>query len=487
MQLFRPRLLGVFLLTLLVIASPLTAQNTPSHSTSYLPLLMHGPGQLDQVEFDDYQVNVPYFAVEDVHSKYSELAVFWFGRVNRSENYTDVRVGYNDSELHLQLAVFDRRIWYNNRPTADALTDWDAVTLYLDTEPGTPREAGQYRFVAQFGDPGDETYKAAYQAMASGWSPSVVPFATRPGWRGERLNDDGDDRGWTMLFRIPFTSLGRQSRPDDGTLWRMALVVHDRDDAEEAPNTPTSWPPEADIATPRTWGRLRFGLPSFTPPQTSGAETVTIRHGLDGVTVPDAAVGGGTICGDGLDFWGEWGDSMREAGRRYVNVQNQSDVADWPCYSKYYLSFPLDTLPAGKVVTSAKLVLYQFGNSEPSQASPSLIQVFTVAEGWAESTLSWNNAPLARENVGAGWVDPLTTMPNWPGVPRKLEISAAVARAYADGRPLRLALYSADSDYHSGKYFSSSDVEDWNAVGRPTLVVTLGTPPDNRHNSGEPL
>jgi len=41
---------------------------------------------------------------------------------------------------------------------------------------------------------------------------------------------------------------------------------------------------------------------------------------------------------------------------------------------------------------------------------------------------------------------------------------------------VRLVLYSADWDYHSGKYFFSSDVADWNAQGRPTLEVVWGDP-----------
>jgi uncharacterized membrane protein len=52
------------------------------------------------------------------------------------------------------------------------------------------------------------------------------------------------------------------------------------------------------------------------------------------------------------------------------------------------------------------------------------------------------------------------------------DLSGAVAEAYANGQPLRLALYSADSARHSGKYFGSSEsgVPD----RRPTLEITYG-------------
>ena len=41
-------------------------------------------------------------------------------------------------------------------------------------------------------------------------------------------------------------------------------------------------------------------------------------------------------------------------------------------------------------------------------------------------------------------------------------------------RPLRLAVYAGDWDYHSGRYFRSSDFLD--AQDRPTLVVSWGDP-----------
>ena len=79
-------------------------------------------------------------------------------------------------------------------------------------------------------------------------------------------------------------------------------------------------------------------------------------------------------------------------------------------------------------------------------------------------------APLANENISGAWVQAKTTA-NWPTY--TWDISRAVAEAYAAGEPLRLALYSADGDYHSGKYFSSSDWPDEN--GRPFLSIRWGS------------
>jgi len=81
------------------------------------------------------------------------------------------------------------------------------------------------------------------------------------------------------------------------------------------------------------------------------------------------------------------------------------------------------------------------------------------------------HALLALENVSGARVQPISNMLSEPAMPRAWDVSYAVAQAYARGEPLRLILYSADSDYHSSKYFVSSDTGDWNVESRPRLDV----------------
>ena len=80
------------------------------------------------------------------------------------------------------------------------------------------------------------------------------------------------------------------------------------------------------------------------------------------------------------------------------------------------------------------------------------------------------------ENVSRTWVYPIDEFPGWPGVPYEWDVSIAAAQAYTAGEPLRLVVYSADSAYHSGKYFISSDTGDWNEIARPSLMVHWGRP-----------
>jgi hypothetical protein len=290
-----------------------------------------------------------------------------------------------------------------------------------------------------------------------------------------------------MTFRVPFASLGLSAAPAPGTVWGLALAGHDRDDAGGTPIPEPMWPSSFNPLQPYTWGQLHFGLPVHTPPPASSPQTVTIREGLAGASVPDAGVGGttGNLCpGDEFHLWNEWGN--RSYGNvADVNIQNQSDISDWPCFAKYYVTFPLSAIPAGQAILSATLTLHHWGNSgtaqpgQPNSAEPSYIQVSTVAPGWSETGLTWNNAPLATENVSQAWVPVLTecfSVISWPCVPRHWDVSYAVAKAYGASGLISFALYSSDSAYHSGKLFTTSETGDWNAVGRPTLRVTWGTP-----------
>lgn len=413
---------------------------------------------------------------------FEQTAIAWFGQVTPSQNYADIRVGYNAETLYVYVAAFDRALWYDEAPSPETLEAWDAVTLLLDSSAGSDLSATSWRLVAQLAPEPNPAYRAAYRGGEEGWQLTDMAFEAVPGWRGYALNNNAqNDRGWAMGFTIPFSSLGLTEAPVEGTLWRMAVILHDRDASAGPPLEDQAWPPVALGAreNPSGWGWLRFGLPRHQTDALFEGSFTLRRPTQHSPQVPDADVGGASAnqCpGDENHIWNVWGN--RNYGRSPdLNVQNQSDVADWPCFAKYYLTFALDELPAGKAIIAAELTLYQFGNAgAPGEAQPSWIQVLIAADDWDEATITWNNAPLAKENVGGSWIDPLAAFPGWPGVARRWDVSYAAAQAYAAGEPLRLVLYSADAAYHSGKYFVSSDTGDWNAAGRPTLTVIYGEP-----------
>jgi hypothetical protein len=455
-------------------------QFEPTPTTVYLPLVTR-PTVVPYDGATSFRVNVPFFE-EDI--RFPQTGIFWYGRVTSTDNYTDVRMGYTLSELVVYVSVFDRKLWYANNPNQTELEDWDAVTLYLNLEgnQGALPTSTAYRLVAQLNhwEPRD-AYQRGYQGNGDSWSVSPLNFTSVSGWRGEGLNNDAEARGWNMEFRIPFTSLGLAAPPPDGTTWGLAVVTHDRDTPAGPPNLPQFWPTGMDAGQPETWGQLRFGLPVYMPPPVPSVNSTTIRHGLNGNEVIDAAVGGtvDNLCPGDIDYiWNQWGEA-NFAGAPHMNIQNQRNVDDWPCFARYYVTFPLDGLPIDKVILNAEVVMHQFGGSDPSLAHRSYIQVFRVDHPWQEATINWNNAPYALENLGGIWVDP-TAFPGWPGIPYTWDVTGAVAQVVANGEMhLHLVFYSADGAMHSGKHFVTSNfAEDWpeGQISRPTLVVNWGNP-----------
>jgi hypothetical protein len=407
------------------------------------------------------RVYAPYFTGE---IKPWRTAVFWFGRVTPTENSVDVRVGYNEDELYLRTAVFDRLLWFDSDSPSENLDEWDAISIYLDPGTGTA-----YRFVTQL------STRAVFVNQGSGWTEAEVPFSVFTVWRGSDWNNnDVEDRGWGGTFQVSFVDLGLPRTPNKGTQWRLAVAVHDRDDAEGTVIPDKVWPESFDRNEPSNWGELVFGLPSYTPQPASAGGTAVIREGVEGAVVPDAAVGGTIphLCGEGLDnaFWTEW-PTLNYGDEGGFSIHNQADMADWPCFARYYVSFPLDTLPPGKTIVSATLTLHHWGNAAWEAAYPSYIWAYSVQGMWDEGTITWNNAPLAVDNLDVVRVDVLTpgNSPGFPGVPYHWDVTQAVAEAYAAGRPVNLALYSSDTAYNSGKYFLSS--EDESVEGRPILNV----------------
>jgi hypothetical protein len=183
-------------------------------------------------------------------------------------------------------------------------------------------------------------------------------------------------------------------------------------------------------------------------------------------------LGGSTDCGtaDFPDYFGSWG-SRNFGTAVHVNVQMQWDVADWPCYAKYYAAWSLDGLPPGAEVVSATVELRQFGNPgfSPGYAEDgtkdTVMQVFEVAKPWDENTITWDNAPAPQENTSRTRVQPLpgdcAPTPYWycrPGIPYQFDVTEIVRRAQGQGRNwAALALYTAAGQYHSGKYFYSRE------------------------------
>lgn len=429
------------------------------------------------------RVNIPY-AGSSVD--WAQTAIFWFGQNELGlpgKNYIDVRMAYTSSALRVHVTVIDYYLWYKVNPVpGDDLTQYDAVALYLDTgynQNNTP-QPDDYFFLT--GTQNGTAYQRQARGNGSGWNNSwsgswshtaSMQWSCNPG-----PNDNGCtiDFGWVATFTIPWSTLAVSGPPAAETLWGLGVRLYDRD-AESSAGllSPEHWPETFAANCPASWGELHFGYGSYEPPQAIVQGTTVIRaSSSQDNTVVDAWLGGGGTCSGGH----EGGSELNHGDDVYLFVGAETSPTNFPCFSKSYLRFSLDDVPRDKVILSAILTLHQWSNAgSPGEAEPSWVHLFAINDLWDEMTIHWNNAPLARENVAATWLYPITGDDgNWPGVARQWDATSLVAEAYAANGPVDMAIYGSDTEMHSNKYLTSSEQGDWNVASRPVLTVVWGQP-----------
>lgn len=413
-------------------------------------------------------LNFPYFSGD---LDLGRGGITWFGQVSPDTSYGDVRFGYAQDRMLVIVHVIDRLVWYDPSPVGHDLTQYDGASLYLQAGPGQALDASSYQFQAQVNwNEARTNWQRAYRFESGSWQPASIAWSSRSGYRANP-NDNEDDKGYLVGFEVPFAALGLSAAPTPGTVWRMALVLHNRNSQAGPPQPDQAWPGGADLNQPTTWGEVEFSLPAYTAAPAYQLQTVTVKNDAGGVSAPDAAVGGFSDCAAKVapNYFEGFG-TANYAGAKQFNIQNQWDVADFPCFSKYLTTFPLTAVPQGSSIVSATVEMHLFGNAgyEVGQAKPSWIQVARLAGDWDVNTVNWNNAPPLLENYGNIEVKPVDFFGN---VTYSWDVSRAVADALAAGEPLRLAFYSTDGEMHSGKYFWSAYAE---AYLRPMLSITWG-------------
>jgi hypothetical protein len=330
-------------------------------------------------------------------------------------------------------------------------------------------------------------------------------------------NNDRDNRGYVATVSIPWVGLGYNA-PPHGQVWAMGIKVYDRDDATKTVNiSPQKYPNDLNESVPNTWKAVKW-LGNSIPVTNYGdslQNVLTDSYSANGKTVhyespiayrqaytppsvtnvtklkiaaqESATVGGAdkNLCWDGPESWRyftsgndpesqTWGNRVHsvyvDEPSRKVNlfVQNQQNVADWPCYSRSYIKFPIASVPMiqNKKIKSARLGVWMLGNNGSYNTYHMLTHVFTIDPGqWkSRNTATWNNAANLLENISGTWVSQISNSNVPPGVNRwakesgvvKLvmwDISKTVAEALAQEKTsLDLGLTITGSDMHMGFY-----------------------------------
>jgi hypothetical protein len=448
------------------------------------------------------RVNIPYFPDE---VNWAQTAIFWLGMNEQGmpgKNYADVRVAYTTEALRVRVTVADYYLWYEENPTvSDDLTQYDAAAIYLDTDSdrAAAPQSDDYWFLIgtrHWQDIGN--YMRQAQGNGSHWDTSWTPSnawtaGSNMSWScnpGPNSNECGIDFGWTAIFTIPWETLGLSGPPAGGTIWGLGVRLYDRDDA--FPNgyvPPEHWPETFSPEVPSTWGELAFNPAGYEPQPAVVEGTTIIRRATETDTsvVQDAWVGGGAWCSGGH----EGGADTNHSGltpdgnviERELFVGSEVAVTHLPCFSKSFLRFFLDDIPPNKTIISATLTLHHWGNSgdpdaprDEDRPHSSYVWLYSISDPWTETGITWNNAPLAQENLDVVQITPLSSQPDWPGIPYTWDATEAVAAAYTAGQPVNLAIYDSADQRNTSKYFTSSETGDWNVAGRPTLTVIWGQP-----------
>lgn len=454
------------------------------------------------------RVHAPYFANT---VRWAEAGIFWFGRVdspsNIGQNYLDVRVAYTEEELVIYANIEDYFVWYDRYASSSSdLTQYDAVAVYLDTayDQATTPQNDDYFFLnglCLYGCGDGTNHRREARGTGLGWETAWAGNWFDETWAQWGCNTCpsgtcgpnspgacGLNFGWDTKLHMPWSTFGLSGPPSEGTVWGLGVILYDRDGQPPAGQVaPQGWPETFSTGNPSTWGELVFGLANYEPPQPAHLQgTTIIRRGVGSSIVEDAWVGGGGTCSGGHEGNP---DQDNHGSDTSLFVENQDWITDFPCFSKTFLRFHLNAIPPDKVIISATLRIHQWSNARWDEANPSLIWLFSTDNNWQENTLTWNNAPLARENLTTTWVDVITpeNNPGLPGVPYEWNATQAVAEAYAAREPLNIALYTADMYQHSSKYLLSSDAVSAYADARPTLTVTWGEPLATVHKRVQPV
>ncbi len=351
------------------------------------------------------RINAPYLASG---AGLEQAAIAWFGQVDNTNNYADIRVFYRDESLRIFLNIFDRRLWFDTSPTQDTLEAWDAATLLLDTGSGGPNpSATSHRFVAQLNNsPGSRPVPDRVSGRRLRLdSSATTEFTSIAGWRGDGVNSGAEARGWSVRFDIPFASLGTNVPPAaDGCVAhgpRAARPGRRRRAARFRTRPGRS----TQTGSGRLPGvNLRSTCAATHRPLPRPVESTTVRNGLDGAVSRRTP-----MSADTAPAASPMSPTSSTVG---ATPTMQATIS-----STYKISRTLPTGPVSPSIMSRSrwtvclldgpsrtgtLTLHLFGNAGQGatpEPQPSLVQALTVADNWNESTVTWNNAPLAAENV----------------------------------------------------------------------------------------
>ena len=280
-------------------------------------------------------------------------------------------------------------------------------------------------------------------------APYIGYVGSANGWEIGHRCGAGDCRGWTAETMIPWANLG--GRPAPGQQVPFA----------------------AEYAGAALAGNLHWGE-ALAAPSSEPATGVVVVPLLE-----DTVVGGDSVCGDPdwPTYHPTWGSTPRWGSSPHVLVENQWDVADWPCYNKLLLRADLSAIPYGARVVSATVEIARFGQMgyacgycvDPATGSnngtmDTVVQIYDYPATWSESTATWDTTRYPGPPLHRILTVPLPddgqegrSYASNP-LPEFWDVTGPVQAALARGDSTASILAAtAAGQYHSGKYYYSTE------------------------------
>lgn len=162
---------------------------------------------------------------------------------------------------------------------------------------------------------------------------------------------------------------------------------------------------------------------------------------------------------------------------------NAGNAAELPVYSwtvlgnqvygRFLINFPLDTIPSGSQILSAKLYLFGYPENYPSFAMPqgntgdNMLLVQRVTESWDESTVTWNNQP-ASTNVDQIELPASTSIWNYHVL--EADITTLINQCYTSNNFGLLVKLKTEENFRSIGFLSNEYAD---VTKRPMLLVTF--------------
>lgn len=141
-------------------------------------------------------------------------------------------------------------------------------------------------------------------------------------------------------------------------------------------------------------------------------------------------------------------------------------------YGRFLINFPIDTIPAGSQILSAKLYLFGYPDNYPSFAIPqgntgdNVLLIQRVTEPWDESVVTWNNQPAVTT---ADQVELPASVSTWNYHILEADVTTLINACYSSGNYGFLFKLKTEENYRSIGFLSNEYPV---SAKRPMILIT---------------